>query len=162
KHVAYAEARWQKSTNDRKTDLWLLDIDTKKVLRLTFDRCNASSPRWAPDGKTVYFLAQRKRGGEKQPPFDGSNQVWRVGLDGSKIEAATRVAGGVEAFELAPDGKALFYQVNVERHTKDEWQALRQQFRALEYGHGVEKLSQLWRLDLGSWRAAKVVDEGRN
>src|SRR5262249_19026587 len=89
KHVAYAEARWQKSTNDRKTDLWLLEIDTKKVRRLTFDRCNASSPRWAPDGKTVYFLARRKRGGEKQPPFDGSNQVWRVGLDGSKIEAAT-------------------------------------------------------------------------
>src|SRR4051812_11016795 len=107
KYVAYAEARWQKSTNDRKADLWVVEVDSKKVRRLTFDRANDAFPRWSPDNKTIYFLGRRKREGEKQPPYDGSAQVWRVGRDGGKPFAVTRVAGGVQAFDLAPDGESL-------------------------------------------------------
>src|SRR4051794_33507994 len=68
KYVAYTEARWQKATNDRKADLWVVEVDSKKTRRLTFDRANDAFPQWSSDNKTIYFLGRRKREGEKQPP----------------------------------------------------------------------------------------------
>src|SRR5271168_4525351 len=57
KLVAYTEGRWQRATDDRKTDLWVADAaEPGTVRRLTSDRANDRSPRWAPDGKTIYFL----------------------------------------------------------------------------------------------------------
>ncbi|HKB39385.1 MAG TPA: S9 family peptidase, partial [Gemmataceae bacterium] len=100
-YVAYIEARWQKSTNDRKADLWVVEVESKKVRRLTFERANDAFPRWSPDGKMIYFLGRRKREGEKQPPHDGSAQVWRIDRDGGNLLAVTRVAGGIQAFDLS-------------------------------------------------------------
>src|SRR5205085_2797959 len=71
KHVAYTEGRWQQSTDDRKTDLWLTATQDGAVRRLTSDRAGDHSVRWAPDSKTVYFLSARKREGENRPPLDG-------------------------------------------------------------------------------------------
>ncbi len=36
--VAYAEGRWQSTTNDRKADLWVANAETGEATRLTFDR----------------------------------------------------------------------------------------------------------------------------
>ena len=50
--VAYTEGRWQKSTDDRKTDLWIAltgrpekDKNESKNRRLTFDRASYRSPK---------------------------------------------------------------------------------------------------------------------
>ncbi len=129
KYVAFIEARWQKSTNDRKADLWVVAVESKKVRRLTFDRANDAFPHWSPDGKTIYFLGRRKREAEKQPPYDGSAQVWRIDRDGGNLFAVTRVAGGVQAFDLSRDGEQLFYQVGIEK-ADDVWKELKQRFKA--------------------------------
>src|SRR5262249_46467022 len=109
---------------------------------------------------TIYFLGRRKREAEKQPPYDGSAQVWRIDRDGGNLLAVTRVADGVQAFDLSRNGEQLFYQVGVEK-VEDEWKDLRQRFKDVEYGHGTGKVSQIWKLDLERWREEKVVDEGR-
>src|SRR5262245_47065388 len=49
KSVAYAEGRWQSSTNDRKADLWVADDGTGAATRLTSDRAGYNSLQWAPD-----------------------------------------------------------------------------------------------------------------
>src|SRR5688500_16222723 len=82
-HVPYCEGRWQQSTDDRKTDLWVVGTGEKPVpRRLTFDRANDRNPKWSADGKTVYFLGNRKRGEEKAAPYDGKTQVWQIDLAG--------------------------------------------------------------------------------
>ena len=161
KYVAYTEARWHKASDDRKADLWMVEVAGKKVQRLTFAGGNDASPHWSPDGKHVYFLGRRKREGEKKPPYDGTAQVWRVGLDGGRPFAVTRVIGGVVAFDLTVVGKQLFYQTGTSK-TEGEWKKLRQQFKGIQYGHGNPKVSEVWQLDLTTWRAAKVIAEGRN
>src|SRR5438874_9833603 len=65
KHVAYSEARWQQSTGDRKSELWVADAKTGKPQRLTFDRSNPRNLAWTADNKAVLFLANRKREAEK-------------------------------------------------------------------------------------------------
>src|SRR5690242_7051307 len=49
--VAYTELRWQKSTDDRKADLWVVDCTTGKSRRLTFDRPGVNTLHWSPDSR---------------------------------------------------------------------------------------------------------------
>ncbi len=161
KQVAYCEARWDKADDLRKTDLWLVATDGKRSpRRLTGERANDRSPKWGVDGDAVYVLANRKRAGETKPPYDGSTQVWRVPADGDDPQPVTKVPGGVIAFDYAPLGGAIFYTVDATATDDDEFAKLRAAHPA-EYGHGTRKVSEVWRLDLQSWRAEKVIAEGR-
>jgi hypothetical protein len=169
--VVYTEGRWQKSTDDRKADLWITGVD--KSRRLTFDRASYRSPQWGPGvegikggtlaGTVVYVLANRKREGEKKPPFDGKTQVWRIlpaGLAGSDPQPVTQVEGGVEAFEVHKDASHLLYLVHHD-HQADDFKDLREKFDQVEYGQGKHKTSQIWKLNLSTWRAEKMIDDGR-
>ena len=168
KYVAYTEARWHKDSDNRKADLWVVEVSSKQVRRLTFAGGNDSSPRWSPDSKHIYFLGRRKHEGDvptqsvgTRPPRDGTTQVWRIKPTGGSPFAVTRVKAGVVAFDLSPDGEQLFYQTDVSK-TEGDWKKLRLQFKGIQYGHGTPKVSELWQLDLTSWRADKVIAEGRN
>jgi dipeptidyl aminopeptidase/acylaminoacyl peptidase len=158
--VAYTEGRWQESTDDRRADLWVV-LAKDAPRRLTADRAGDRSPQWDPQGKVIYFLGNRKREGEKRPPYDGKTQVWRIGTDGGTAEPVTRVEGGVDMFVLAATGDSLYYVVHREA-VEDDWSGLRQKFKTLEYGHGINRLGQVWQFDLQSWRPRKVIDDKRN
>ena len=160
KHVAWTEGRWQQSTDDRKTDLWVVDCQTGVARKLTFDRASDRSPQWDADSQALYFLGNRKREGEKKPPYDGKTQVWRIPITGGEPRAVTRVEGGVQMFDLDRDSRILYYTTLAE-HIAPEWKQLRQQFSQVEYGHGVDKLSVLWKLDLTTWRSEKALDAKR-
>lgn len=158
--VAYTEGRWQKATDDRKTDLWVVGPLSGTARRLTFDRANDRSPQWGPDSKTIYFAGNRKRADDKNPPYNGTTQVWRIGLGGGEPVAITRVPDGIADFRLAGDGKSLFYITHGEAIT-GPFESLRKEFKHIQYGHGIEKHSQIWKLDLQSFRADKIVDDKR-
>src|SRR5207302_258566 len=127
--IAYTEGRWQESTDDRKSDLWVYEQGVTR--RLTSDRANDRMPQWDGDGHFIYFLGNRKREGEKHPPYDGKAQVWRMGVGGTP-EAVTRVEGGVDAFVAGADGQSLYYLVHREK-VQDDWAGLRQKHKHLEY-----------------------------
>ena len=158
--VAYLEQRWEGPEETRNTDLWVVDVATKARHRLTFDRAEEGSPQWSPDGRFLYFTAGVRRPGDDTPPHDGKTQVWRITADGSGLMAMTRATEGIGRYELSADGRAIYYTVAVEG-TADEWKALRTRHEDVEYGHGVTKFTQIWRLDLESWRVEKLVDEQR-
>ncbi len=159
-HVAYTEMRWVEALDGRNTDLWVVDCATKARRRLTFDKAADGGPAWSPDGKYIYFTSARKRAGEKNPPHNGKKQVWRVSRDGGEPLAVTRVEGGIGFYELGKDGISLYYTVTDE-HFDDDFKKLRKKNKHLEYGHGVTDFSQVWKLDLESWRAEKIIDEKR-
>jgi dipeptidyl aminopeptidase/acylaminoacyl peptidase len=160
KYVAYTEGRWQKKTDDRKADLWITATKDGSVRRLTFDRGADHAIHWAPDSKSIYFISTHKREGEKRPPLDGKPQVWQINVDGDEPRAVTRVDGGVHMFDLASDGKSLYYVTESELETGD-FQDLKDKFHDVEYGYGPNKVSELWRLDLVTWRSENVLDDKR-
>jgi len=160
KYIAYTETRWEPPEEKRNTDLWAVEVATKEVHRLTFDRAADSSPKWSPDSKYIYFTSGRKRAGEEKPPYDGKGQVWRVSVDGGEPQAVTRVKDGVGLYDLSGDGKALYYTTS-EESVDDAWKDLKKEYKELEYGHGVTKFSKVWKLDLVNWRTKKLVDEKR-
>lgn len=161
KHVAYCEGRWDTADDKRKTDLWVVPTDGRgKPTRLTGERANDRSPKWAHDGKAIYVLGNRKREAETKPPYNGTTQVWRVPLDGGEPRAVTRVEGGVAGYDYAPQADVLYYAVDATETDQDAFTALRSKYKQ-DYGHGTRKVSEVFRLDLQTWRAEKVIDDKR-
>src|SRR5205085_3904127 len=87
KQVAYCVATWDRKADNRRTDLWVVATDGKgKPRQLTSDRANDRHPKWDAEGKTVHFLGNRRKDGEKAP-HDGSTQIWRVAAEGGEVAA---------------------------------------------------------------------------
>jgi acylaminoacyl-peptidase len=160
RYVAYTEMRWQDPDDPRNTDIWVCDVTTKAITRLTFEPGEDSSPAWSPDGKWIYF-AGSKKSGEGKAPENGKTQVWRVPREGGAPQAITRLDDGVKSFRLSEDGKTIYYVATAEHVDDDVWKSLRTEFKSLEYGHGVNNFSEVWKLDLVTWRAERVVDDRR-
>ncbi|MFZ5441030.1 MAG: prolyl oligopeptidase family serine peptidase [Myxococcota bacterium] len=89
--------------NKGRVDLWLVGTDGKGLRQLTSHEGNETAPVWAPDGSALYFLAARS----------GSNQVWRLPIDGGEAVQVTKFPLDVDAFKLTPDGQTLVFAAEV-------------------------------------------------
>ncbi|HEX3146663.1 MAG TPA: S9 family peptidase [Gemmataceae bacterium] len=155
KHVAYCEGRWDTADDSRKTDLWVVATDGKgKPTRLTSGRANDRHPKWSADGRSIYVLGNRKS------VTDGKTQVWRIDTACGLTTPATKVEAGIIAFDFASQTDTLFYSVDASTTDNDEFTALRNKHKA-EYGHGKRTVSEVYRVDLQSWRTEKVIAENR-
>jgi dipeptidyl aminopeptidase/acylaminoacyl peptidase len=85
------------------TDLWLVNADGSGTRQLTSHPSGDNSPEWAPDGRSLFFLSSR----------GGSNQVWRLPIDGGEPLQVTKLPLDVNAFVLSPDGSRLAVALEV-------------------------------------------------
>ena len=159
--LAYAERRWE--GDERNVDLWVAPTEEGQgpPRRLTFDPAADTAPQWSPDGARLFFSSGRQRGGEDAPPYDGETQVWRIDADGRNLQPVTRVKGGVGDFQLSRDGASVYYSAHRDEDDP-EWKELRgKHAEAVHFGHGKRRVSELWKLDLNTWRAERLIDEKR-
>ena len=93
------------NANKGHTSLWLLDLATAgaQPRRLTDATGSDSSPRWASDGHTLYFLSARS----------GSAQVWRVRLGSTVAQRVTDYPLDVGSFKVSPRGELLALSMEV-------------------------------------------------
>lgn len=155
RHVAFTELRWGEPDEPRQTEIWVVNTESKQSTRLTFDPANDGSPQWAPDSARLYFQSKRNRG-DKKPPYDHTSQVWVTGLEGGEPQPVTRVKGGIQAFELARNGRTLYYTKEGEESER-EWKEMRKKYSDIQFDEGVVKWTELWKLDLVAWREEKVL-----
>ena len=97
KRVVFVVRTTDLEANRGRTDLWIVDADGKNLRQLTSHAENESSPRWSPDGRSIYFIAGR----------GGSDQVWRLPLDGGEASPVTSQPLDVDSFQVSPDGRTL-------------------------------------------------------
>lgn len=149
--VAYTEGRWQESTNDRKTDVWVVPFSGGPPRRITFDRAGYDTIRWSDDGKFVYCASNISLSGTP-----ASRQVVRVAADGSGTVPVSRADGGIDTYELTAKGDAIFYKTSGEEDSA-EWSALRSRFSKLKYGTRSRATTTFFRVDLATWRTTRVA-----
>jgi dipeptidyl aminopeptidase/acylaminoacyl peptidase len=99
RRIAYVERETDMEANKGRTSLWLLDLTRAgaKPVRLTDGKGNDSSPRWASDSRTLYFLSERS----------GASQVWRLSLASGEARRVTDYPLEVGSFKVSPRGDAL-------------------------------------------------------
>jgi len=105
RYVAYVLSETDMAENKRRTDLWLLDLQSQGAppKRLTQNPANDSSPRWSPDSNAIYFLSTRS----------GSSQIWRLSMAGGEPTQVTSYPQDVSSFRVSPKGDRLALSMEV-------------------------------------------------
>ncbi|MBS0417370.1 MAG: S9 family peptidase [Proteobacteria bacterium] len=103
--VAFVIRETDMEANRGRTDIWLVDLTQKNATprRLTQNDANDSSPRWAPDSRTIYFLSTRS----------GQSQVWRLSLAGGEASRVTDYPLDIGSLKVSPDGNRIAVSMEV-------------------------------------------------
>jgi dipeptidyl aminopeptidase/acylaminoacyl peptidase len=101
--VAFQVRETDYAANKGLTGLWVVPVAGGEPRRLTERALNGSSPRWSPNGATVYFSA----------PRDGVSQLWRVAAKGGEAQQVSTLPLDLNNFRLAPDGHRVLLSLDV-------------------------------------------------
>jgi len=104
-YVAFVLRETDMDANRGRTDIWLLDLTQKNAgpRRLTTNPANDTSPRWAPDSRTIYFLSSRS----------GRSQVWRLSLAGGEATRVTDYPLDIGSLAVSPHGDLIAVSMEV-------------------------------------------------
>lgn len=99
KHILFSRG-WVNQMEDRsQSNLWMTDIDGKRVRQFTRGDWRDSSPVWSPDGSKIAFLSDRS----------GSNQVYVMWMDTRDVAQLTNLADSPGGLTWSPDGTRLAF-----------------------------------------------------
>jgi dipeptidyl aminopeptidase/acylaminoacyl peptidase len=103
--VAFVVRTTDFEANKGRNDVWLVSLDGSGLTQLTRHEAADTNPRWAPDGKSLYFLSTRS----------GSTQVWRIPVPGTEQQAlqVTDLPFDVSNLTVSPDGKRIAFSLEV-------------------------------------------------
>src|SRR3989304_5956605 len=94
-------------------NLWLMNSDGKNRRQLTSGTVQDFAPRFTPDGKSVFFVSNRR---------NGRWDIWSVNTDGSSLNRITETEGNTGLWERShypfptPDGKGMVFIIYKKSH----------------------------------------------
>jgi len=81
-------------------DIWLLDLATQQLTRLTDDPAVDTEPTWSPDGKSIYFTSDRA----------GGPQIYRLDIaNPRRVQRVSFGSGYVARPRVSPDGTKIAF-----------------------------------------------------
>jgi len=82
---------------DGNLDIHILDIASRQLKRITYNRAIDTEATWSPDGKEIYFTSDR----------GGSPQIYKIAINEDKAQRVTHEGNYNARPRLSPDGKKL-------------------------------------------------------
>ena len=92
----------------RYSHIYLFDVETRKLERLTTSKWDEALPSWSPDGKMIAFLSNH----DPDPDRDSVSQIYLVEAKAGSAERALTPAGirvGRSRPEWSPDGRLITF-----------------------------------------------------
>jgi Tol biopolymer transport system component/C-terminal processing protease CtpA/Prc len=115
-------------------DLYVLQLDTGALKRITFDDAAEQLDAWSRDGKYLYFSSTAQDVG-------GMNDVYRISAEGGMPVAVTADRFVAEYFSApSPDGKSLAFTAR--GNTSGQW---------WRHGHSHLDESEIWLTSAGKY-----------
>jgi dipeptidyl aminopeptidase/acylaminoacyl peptidase len=107
RYAAFSVRSTDYTANKGKHAIYVQDLGGSGGQPLRLHAEGGSSPRWSPDGRSLYYLA----------PAGDTAQLWRIdfpagkhGIDMASASAPVQVSHGsldIDAYKLSPDGKSV-------------------------------------------------------
>jgi dipeptidyl aminopeptidase/acylaminoacyl peptidase len=139
------DADWK--ADRRVTHIWRVAIDGGQPVQLTFGTEGESSPRWAPDGKTIAFAAKR-----------GDNefaQAFLLPIDGGEARQLTTHASAVSEVQWSGDGTALYFSAP-EPKPADERAREKAKDDAYSYDENY-KQTHIWKVTIATKEESRIT-----
>ena len=168
KRIVFFRSRPDFTKDRSQSDLMLIDVKTKKIRQLTFNRRGLGSPRWSPDGSSIAFLMSTTVEGVTDP----QEEIFVLPLNGGDPRPVTKAEQGVDGFAWSPNGGQFAFITQDANPYKKQVDAHLDAFEigANDYLHTEAAIpSHLWvissaggtarRLTSGSWSLG-TVDPG--
>jgi dipeptidyl aminopeptidase/acylaminoacyl peptidase len=105
-HVAFTVRTTDYDANKGVTAVWALDLNggtAAAARRVTAPELGAGTPRFSPDGQTIYFLAEH----------DGASQLWSVPFAGGSPTQLTHLPIDIDNYRISPDGRSVLFSAQV-------------------------------------------------
>jgi dipeptidyl aminopeptidase/acylaminoacyl peptidase len=157
--VAYTLSRNDKKGDQATSDLWSVPWSGGKPAQLTrTPKSSESQPRYASDGKSLFFLSDA---GE-----DEVTQLWR--LKGGGARRLTNIPGGISDYDLSPDGKRAVVIAEVGRNVGSKAEIAppietdRFLFKLDGKGYLDDRTQQLFIVDIASGKARQLTSGQRD
>jgi serine/threonine-protein kinase len=88
------------ATGSEGTHIWVKQLDTGPMVRLTFEGTSNNRPAWSPDGRSVTFITNRER----------NRSLWSVRADGSARAEPLLAEGVVNEGFWSRDGQWIVFR----------------------------------------------------
>lgn len=88
--------------------IYIKDLNTGHVRRLTYKGRYNTSPSWSPNGDMIAYSGS----------VEGQHQIFKIGLDGSEPVQLTEKAGDNEEPSWSPDGNMITFRSNREGNSR--------------------------------------------
>jgi len=99
KNILFTRGWVDKTSDQSRSNLWIVDIEGKRVRELTHGNWRDFSPVWSPDGKKIVFLSDR----------DETTQIHVMWLDTREVAQLTHLDRSPGSLRWSPNGKKLAF-----------------------------------------------------
>ena len=129
--AVYAVAHIGKKKDEEKefVSLYLVDIDTGEIRKLTDGKKRDTSPAWSPDGRTIAFVSDRNEKG----------QIFLLPVDGGEARQLTDLKQGASNPQWSPDGSKIAFTAGIDYGDDDAPDRSKEPYRVTRH---------VWRFDM--------------
>jgi dipeptidyl aminopeptidase/acylaminoacyl peptidase len=159
--IAYTVSRNDAKSDKGTSDLWSVAWSGGAARQLTkTPKVSEWQPRYAHDGKTLYFLCDAGK--------DETTQLWRMSANGGSGRPITKVPGGISDFDLSPDGKrvAVIAEVGLAVGSKTDHpppvETERFLFKRDGEGYLDDRTTQIFVVDLNTGKVRQLTSGERD
>lgn len=135
--------------DQKRSSIWIYERASDVFRRWTTAGKIDSSPRWAPDGRTLGFLSERE---------DEKPQLFLLSMSGGEGEQLFNAGSGISAFEWSPDGSMIAYLAKDEAEEQSEKDENNKDDERVVSEDYVP--AKLWAIELNSRDVKEVITEG--
>ncbi len=152
-------------------DVYMCDADGGSMMQLTKDNIAAVGPRWAPNGKDIFYTSFVKgypaiyrlvnfgRQRRRLAPFKGLNTGAAVSPDGSRIALILSYQGNPELYILSVSSGRLSRMTKTS-HSVEASPCWSPNGRSIVYVSDVSKAPHLYIVDVATRRSRRLTHRG--
>lgn len=108
------------SENKGNSDLWLIDLKTYSLKRLTTNLNSYNSPTWHPGSKKIAFISKR----EGEYP-----QLYEINIDGGEAQLLYEMPLGISNPKYSNDGKKIFFTSRILPEFENDFEAMKKEIK---------------------------------